>query len=121
MAESDLGVILEDSETGFGWAITVTSPEGVAVAMTGFSDDISQVIDPETGAIVSGRLVTASLRMTSLIAAGLTLPVGIIGKASKPWVFEFSDILGVNAKFKVVQSNPDRALGVVSCILELYK
>ena len=120
-AESDLGGILEDSVTGFGWAIAVTSPALVTVNLTGFSDDISQVIDPETGGVVSGRLITASLRMSSLNAAFSELPVGINGKASKPWLFEFLDIAGVSAKFKVVQSNPDRALGIVSFILELYK
>ncbi len=28
LAESDLGLILEDEATGFGWPITVTDPSG---------------------------------------------------------------------------------------------
>ena len=55
LAERDLGVILEDSATGLGWGIILTAPNGARHLFTGFSDDIAQVIDPETGVIVSGR------------------------------------------------------------------
>lgn len=121
MAESDLGAILEDGVMGFGWPITVTSPGGISVPLTGFSDDISQVIDPDTGQAVSGRLASVALRISSLDTAGLGIPRGIADSASKPWAIEFSDINGNPFKFKVQQSNPDRALGLVTCILELYK
>lgn len=121
LAETDLGLILEDSSTGFGWSITVTDPAGTSRTLTGFSDDIAQVIDPETGQAVSGRLASVALRISSLISAGLSLPTGISDSASKPWIIEFNDISGNAHKFKVAQSNPDRALGVVTCILEIYE
>lgn len=122
IAEQDLGVILEDSDTGFGWPITVTDPSGNSGTgpLTGFSDDIAQIIDPDTGQAVSGRLASVALRISSLTAAGLTLPRGIADSGSKPWVIEFDDINGNPYKFKVSQSNPDRALGLVTCLLELY-
>jgi len=121
LAESDLGLILEDSSTGFGWSITVTDPAGKSRTLTGFSDDIAQIIDPDTGQAVSGRLASVALRTSSLIAAGLTLPCGISDSGSKPWIVEFNDINGSAYKFKVSQSNPDRALGLVTCLLELYE
>lgn len=121
LAETDLGLILEDSSTGFGWSITVTDPAGTSRTLTGFSDDIAQIIDPDTGQAVSGRLASVALRTSSLIAAGLTLPRGIADSGSKPWVIEFDDINGSAYKFKVAQSNPDRALGLVTCLLELYE
>lgn len=121
LAETDLGLILEDSSTGFGWSITVTDPAGTIRTLTGFSDDIAQIIDPDTGQAVSGRLASVALRTSSLIAAGLTLPRGIADSGSKPWVIEFDDINGSAYKFKVAQSNPDRALGLVTCLLELYQ
>jgi hypothetical protein len=121
LAETDLGLILEDSSTGFGWSIIVTDPAGTSRTLTGFSDDIAQVIDPDTGQAVSGRLASVALRTSSLIAAGLTLPRGIADSGSKPWVVEFDDINGSAYKFKVSQSNPDRALGLVTCLLELYE
>lgn len=121
VAERDLGRILENSTTGFGWPITVTGPSGLSKPLTGFSDDISQVIDPDTGEAVSGRLASVALRISSLVAAGLGLPVGIADSASKPWVIEFNDINGNPYKFKVAQSNPDRALGMVVCLLEIYE
>lgn len=121
LAETDLGLILEDSSTGFGWSIIVTDPAGTSRTLTGFSDDIAQIIDPDTGQAVSGRLASVALRTSSLIAAGLTLPRGIADSGSKPWVIEFDDINGSAYKFKVAQSNPDRALGLVTCLLELYE
>lgn len=121
LAETDLGLILEDSSTSFGWSITVTDPAGTSRTLTGFSDDIAQIIDPDTGQAVSGRLASVALRTSSLIAAGLTLPRGIADSGSKPWVIEFDDINGNSYKFKVSQSNPDRALGLVTCLLELYE
>ena len=120
-AEADLAFILEDSTFGFGFDITVTDPAETSVALIGYSDDIAQIIDPDTGQAVSGRLASAVLRISSLTTAGLGLPQGIADSASKPWIIEFDDINGNPYKFKVSQSNPDRALGIVSCLLELYE
>ena len=123
LAESDLGAILEDGATGFGWPITITDPDGNTGAFTGFSDDIAQIIDPDTGMAVSGRLASAAVRISSITAAlpGSGLPKGIADSGSKPWIVEFNDINGSAFKFKVSQSNPDRALGLVTLLLELYQ
>lgn len=120
-AEADLEFILEDAVFGFGYSITVTDPDGLSKPLTGFSNDIAQIIDPDTGQAVSGRLASAVLRISSLTAAGLGLPVGIPETTLKPWLITFDDINGNPFTFKVSQSNPDRSLGIVSLILELYK
>ena len=121
LAESDLAGIVEDATTGFGWPVTVTAPNGFGAVLTGLSNDISQVIDPDTGQIVSGRLATVVLRTSSLDGAGLGQPVGVSDAESKPWIIGFDDINGTSYKFKVRESNPDRALGLVFCILEAYE
>ncbi|MCP4444733.1 MAG: hypothetical protein GY811_05210 [Myxococcales bacterium] len=121
LAETDLGVILEDSATGFGWPITVTDSDGVTKTLTGFSNDISQVIDPDTGQIISGRVATVALRVSTLVSAGLSLPQGIADATKKPWIIAFNDINGNECVFKVMQSNPDRSFGMLTCILELYQ
>lgn len=121
MAERDLGAILEDSATGFGWPIILTAPDGARYELIGYSDDISQVIDPETGAIVSGRAASVALRMSSIVSLGLELPRAISDTGRKPWVVEFLDILGGAHRFKILQSNPDRALGLITLMLEIYK
>ncbi|MBW1725975.1 MAG: hypothetical protein JRJ62_00055 [Deltaproteobacteria bacterium] len=121
LAEADLGVILEDDDRGFGWSITVTDPDGNTGDLTGSANDIAQVIDPDTGQAVSGRLASVALRVSSLTEENLGLPKGIADSGSKPWVVEFEDISGNAYKFKVSQSNPDRMLGLVTCLLEIYK
>jgi hypothetical protein len=120
LAEQDLGATLE-GVTDFGWPVTVTDPAGTSVALVGQSTDIAQIIDPDTGQAVSGRLAAVALRVSSLTIAGLGLPVGIADAGSKPWVVEFDDINGAAYKFKVSHTNPDRALGIVVCILEPYE
>lgn len=120
-AERDLGLILEDQSQGFGWPITLTNPEDVSVDFVGFSDDISQVIDPDTGVAVSGRMASIALRISSIYAAGFTLPVGVADSGSLPWVVSFNDINGNSHLFKISKSNPDRAAGLLTCLLELYE
>ena len=121
IAEQDLGFILEGDEAGFRWPITITDPNGTTVPnLYGFSDDIAQVIDPDTGQAVSGRLASVVLRLSTLAAAGLETPQGVADASQKPWLISFNDINGNAFDFKISQANPDRALGSVSCLLELY-
>ena len=121
LAEQDLGFIVEDETTGFGWPITLTDPDGNSGTFTGLSDDIAQVIDPETGQAVSGRMASIALRIATLMEQGFGIPKGIADAAVKPWVVEFDDINGNPYKFKISESNPDRALGLVTCLLEVYR
>jgi hypothetical protein len=121
LVEQDLGAILEDSATGFGWPISLTDPDGLTdETLVGFSDDIAQSIDPDTGELVSGRLASVALRISTLHAAGFSLPRGVADTSKKPWVVKFNDINGRPHVFIVRQANPDRAAGVVVCILEGY-
>lgn len=120
-AEADLATILEDDASGFGWPIKVTDPDENVGNLKGFAGDIGRLIDPDTGTALSGRFAGFTLRISSLTAEGLGLPVGISEASKKPWVIEFDDVNGNAHKFKVVESDPDRTLGIVTCILELYK
>lgn len=120
LAEQDLGAILEDDATGFGWPVTLTDPAGTVLSLVGFSDDISLAIDPDTGQLVSGRLASVALRTSTLYAAGLSLPRGVQDTTGRPWVVTFDDINGQPYTFMVRTSSPDRTLGLVVCILENY-
>lgn len=119
-AEADLAGILEDKTAGFGWDITITDPAGSPASLVGYSNDIGLSIDPDTGQAVSGRRASIALRISSLTAAGLGIPMGIVDSTSKPWVVTFDDINGTAHTFKVQESHPDRAIGMVTCLLELY-
>lgn len=120
-AEADLAGILEDDANGFGYPITLTSPDGLAAPLIGFSNDISLLIDPDTGLAISGRSASVALRISSIVAAGYTtLPEAIQVGTLKPWLATFDDINGNSFTFKVSEGNPDRALGIVTCRLEIY-
>ncbi len=122
LSESDLQGILEDKATGFGWDVTIKTPGGVSESLVGFSNDISQMIDPDTGQAVSGRLATVVLRISSIYAAlpGVGLPEGISDPTLDPWTVTFDDINGLPYTFKITSADPDRTLGIIPCILETY-
>lgn len=121
LAEADLAFTLEDVN-GFGWAVTLTDPTGFTGSsnVTAQVNDISQIVDPETGVAISGRQAAAVLRLSSVFAAGFALPVGIADGTGKPWLITFDDINGAPYTFKVEASDPDRTLGTVSLMLGVY-
>ena len=120
-AAADARAILEDdSGCGMGWPVEVIDPSGKRRPMLGFSNDISQVIDPETGVAVSGRLATVVLSQISFLEEFGALPVSVASTSRKPWRVEWLDLAGALHSFKVSESNPDRTLGRVNCILEVY-
>jgi hypothetical protein len=121
IAETDLQHILEDANKGFGYSITLTDPSGTSKNVTGYSSDIAQLIDPDTGQAVSGRLASVSLRISTLLGLGFSIPQSINDSSSNVWSVVFNDINGISHTFTIVQSNPDRALGVVTLLLELYE
>lgn len=120
-AAADLVTFLEDDVTGFAWPITVTDPDGLSVAMKGFSTDIGETIDAETGMAVAGRRASVALPIRTLTANSLGVPRAIADGTGKPWVITFDDIEGNAHTFKVAEAMPDDAVGVVTCLLEAYR
>lgn len=116
-ATDDLNKILESD---FGWPITITDPSDTTVELSGYSNDIAQTIDPDTGQIISGRIATIAFSLRALTDAGLGIPIGIEDNTIKPWRITFQDTDLVSYRFKVQSSNPDRTLGIVTCELKLY-
>lgn len=118
-ATADLNTILSDN-ADFAYDITLTNPGEDSLELLGYTTDISQIIDPDTGQIVSGRSASVALSMRVLKTAGFDIPQGITDETKKPWRIEFNDLDGASYTFAVQSSNPDRALGIVTCELELY-
>jgi len=117
IATNDLNVIMS---IDFGWVITIIDPTDISANITGYSNDISQVIDPDTGQIVSGRLATIAIPLRALANEGLSIPENKENSTEKPWRILFKDTDNNDYTFKVIGSNPDRALGIVTCELEIY-
>ena len=122
-AAIDLQTILNDEE-GFSWEIVIRNPDGVCDTVRGLSTDISETIDPETGVAVSGRLASVAISLKDLedldCYEAFGSPQGIADTTGKPWVIIFKDPIGREYTFKVKESHPDRAIEVVTCILESY-
>lgn len=118
LAEKDLAHTLEDPN-GFGWPVTVTNPDGeVLTGLYGMTNDISSAIDPDTGALVSNRLVTVSLRISTVVNEGFELPREV--SSGPPWIVTFDNLLGSPRTYKVIQTLPDRGLGYITCVLGNY-
>lgn len=119
-ARQDAVSFLENTSE-FGWPVTVTDPDGLTLALTGFHTDIGQTIDPDTGQAVAGRLASIALPICRFTDAQMDVPRGIEDSASKPWVIQVTDIVGGTHVFKVSEALPDKAIGVVVCFLETYR
>ncbi len=120
-AALDLVSILSDEASGFAWPITLVTPESESYQLTGFSTDIGQTINPETGQVVSGRRASIALSTAVLKGLGVDIPRGVSDSRAKPWVVRFADIHGVAQSFKIQEAMPDRAIGIVTCMLETYR
>ncbi len=111
----DVAGIVENS-LDFGEPITLIDPLGASTAMTGFTGDISAVIEPDSGAIVKGRRVHVTLRIASLPAGARPVAGNDLGV--KPWRVSFPRITtGTVTEYAVVGTDPDDAMGTI--VLEL--
>ncbi len=120
LAAADARAILQD-DNGFGWPICITAPSGYRHELTGFANDISRVLDPDTGLPITDRLASIAVPIAALEEKGHGIPVGVSDESQKPWTVGFKDITGKVWTFKVREAQPDRALGIVTCLLESYR
>lgn len=116
-AASDLQGIVENTG-GFASPVTLTTPGKVAHSLVGTSADIGQTIDPETGVPVAGRRASVAFSWLTLHARGLD-PKGV--EEGSPWTVQFADVAGSSHTYKIVETIPDRTLGMLVCILEFYR
>jgi hypothetical protein len=123
VAERDMAYIAQGDPTGWRWSIELTDPLGnKSVDMYGLSNDVALFIDPGTGQPVSGRMASVAVRIAEIQAQGLVgFPEAIAETNRNPWIVKFNDINGVPYTFRVVSTEPDRALGLLVCILEIFK
>ncbi len=112
--------IMADTSTAAGWAGVLTNPNQVSSNLTVRTNDISLVIDADTGQAVSGRTCTVVFDLEALDSASIGVPIGVPDESSKPWIFETSDSRGIQYKFKIVSTEPDNILGLLTCFLEVY-
>lgn len=126
-AEKDLARMIEN-QNDFGWPVILTDPDGKKLEklpdgkpLLALCDDISSLIDADTGDPVSGQLITLSLRISTLLDNGFDLPKAISDKSKKPWLIEFKNVNGSGAVYKVSRSEPDRMAGIVFLVLEHYR
>ena len=106
----------------FAWPVFLVSPEKMKKEVSGLTNDISDIIDPDTGTPISGRLISIHLSQQTIFSAGFKqLPYSIADESKKPWLVELKNpITDIVSVFKVKRSLPDTSLGGIKLILELY-
>lgn len=120
LAALDHAAILSDGADGFGWPVVVVAPSGQMAITTGFTSDVGEVIDPQSGMAVIGRRVTVQLLPGPIKTAGLGDVRAIADGNSKPWLVRFADVHGVGRTYKVMAVYPDQVLGSIRCDLESF-
>jgi hypothetical protein len=118
-AALDAREIVEDVAEGFGCDFTLVSPAGIKVELKGLDQDISALIDPETGQAVTGRLATMVVSMKALEEAGVSLPRGVADEGSHVWMVLATNVLGKPRKWKVSEARPDASIGLTTMFLEI--
>lgn len=120
LAALDHAAIVADLSL-FAQPITVTNPAGASVIVAGQANDVGEVVDQSTGALIMGRTVQVQLLPQLIAAAGLG-EVAVVGDpALKPWLVTFADIHGVVRTFKIIEILDDRKLGSLKCLVEGYR
>lgn len=119
-AATDLITILTDVDGGFGWRVTVQAPDGNRAELVGFTSDIAQALDLNTGQLISGRTVSLVLPLAPLLASGLGDIRVSQDPYRDPWIVQFTDALGRGGQFVITEARPDRTIGAVSCSLTAY-
>ena len=121
IAEADLATVMESAES-FRWPVVLTDPDDNThtAPLYAIVNDVSGLIDPDTGQLVSGRVATFGIRISSITALGLGLPKGESSSNKRPWVVSFKDITGASHLMKVTRGDPDLTLGIINLYLEVY-
>jgi len=104
-----------------GDTITITDPAGTSAIVKALTADIEQAIDPDTGQAIVGRTVSVAVPISVLTAASLGMPRGSGDTKEKPWTVSFDDSEGNAQTFAVFEARPDKTMGIVVCMLEVYK
>jgi hypothetical protein len=86
-------------------------------SLKGFTTDVGQTIDPDTGQAVAGRRASVAVPRAALPE----LPEAVAEKSRKPWIATFADSRGVVGRWKVVDVLPDSAIGLVVLLLEIHQ
>lgn len=120
-AVQDLCSIFQDEANGPGSPVVVTDPNGEQRRVLGIITDIGEELDPDTGVAVSGRLASCALHIRSLREAGLGMPANITSEQERPWLVEAQNSENETVNYKVRDTKPDTKLGLVVCMLEVYK
>jgi hypothetical protein len=120
IAEADLWNIL--NADGASITLQAPPPDGRTVEFRANTQDISHAIDPQTGMLVSGRTCSVALSKRDLQTANME-PIAVLdNKVSKPWIVRYSEtVSGEVHMFKVKETKPDRTIGALILILEIYK
>ena len=94
-------------------------PSDTVYNIKGFSIDTNVWVDPQTEQLVSKNQVSITINRSELPLDNQ--PEVIHEEDEIPWRVRFPDDLGVEHTYKVFNILPERTLGMLTCLLELYE
>ncbi|MCK9556234.1 hypothetical protein M0R36_10550 [bacterium] len=101
--------------------MTITAPDGSTAVVLGFTSDIHLSVDPGTGELVSGCKASVSVLISDLEDAGFGAIHSVADSSSRPWLITMADSKGTETVYKVVETNPDRSVGLMLIFLGEYE
>jgi hypothetical protein len=120
IAVADHAAIIADTSL-FAQPITVTNPAGLTAVVAGQANDVGEIIDQSTGAVMLGRTVLVQLLPQAIATAGLGEVTVVSDPELKPWLVSFADAYGVVRTFKIVHIMDEAKLGSLKCLVEGYR
>ena len=118
-AKIDIQRIISDAD-GFGQLITLTSPAGVVLLITGLHKKIRLGVDTE-GNIINTK--TATITISDLDLAAANYPYRDSGNEVNLNNHKVSvvDVTGLQCNYIMQSLHPDETLGCIVCYLQDYE
>lgn len=119
-ARRDINRIITNSSDGPGQSITLTSPDGVVLNLTGLHKKIRLGVDTE-GNIVNSK--TATVTISDKVLADANYPYRDPGNEVdlNNHLVSVADITGLQCSYIMQSWHPDETLGIIVCYLQDYQ
>lgn len=119
-AKADIAQITSNADTGFGVEMTLTSPEGDIVTVTGLHSKIHLGVDTD-GNMVNSKKAHISISESFLVAEYYPLRNDDGEVDMEGHKISVKDSTGVVKNYVIKQCFPNETVGLITCILNDFE